>query len=68
MLEGEMTDQESEHFGRLDDEAEQQEPSSTHDGPAAAGEYDPSQGSPHNGVHPVFHQPPRPTFDAEDGS
>lgn len=33
-------------LGRLDDEAEQDQPSSTTDGPAAEGEYDPAQGSP----------------------
>ncbi len=37
---------EQDHFGRLDDAAEDAEPSSTQDGPAAAGEYDPAQGSP----------------------
>ena len=45
--------QEQENLGRLDDEAEAQEPSSTKDGPAAEGEYDPAQGSPH-GVHPMM--------------
>lgn len=44
---------EQEHFGRLDDEAEEEEPSSTKDGPAADGDYDPRQGSP---GHP---HPPR---------
>jgi hypothetical protein len=38
--------------GRLDDAAEEQEPSSTTDGPAAEGSYDPAQGSP-GGEHPV---------------
>lgn len=37
---------EQERLGRLDDDAEQREPSSTTDGPAAEGEYDPAQGSP----------------------
>jgi len=45
--------QEQENLGRLDDDAEAEEPSSTKDGPAAAGEYDPAQGSPHGGVHPT---------------
>lgn len=48
-----MTDQ-PENLGRLDDDAEEREPSSTIDGPAAEGQYDPSQGSPHSGTHPVF--------------
>lgn len=41
-----MTSDSGENLGRLDDEAEEQEPSSTTDGPAADGEYDPAQGSP----------------------
>lgn len=45
--------QEQQNLGRLDDDAESQEPSSTTDGPAAEGEYDPEQGSPH-GVHPMM--------------
>jgi hypothetical protein len=45
-----------EHLGRLDDDAEQLERSSTVDGPAAAGEYDPAQGSPHSGTHPIFNE------------
>lgn len=48
-----MTDQQPENLGRLDDETEEQEPSSTTEGPAAAGEYDPSQGSPDSGTHPT---------------
>jgi hypothetical protein len=39
--------------GRLDDEAEEREPSSTTDGPAAEGEYDPAQGSPDGDPHPT---------------
>lgn len=35
-----------EHFGRLDDEAEAEEQPSAADGPSAAGEYDPREGSP----------------------
>lgn len=41
-----MTAEEPEHVGRLDDEAEEQEPSSTTKGAAAEGDYDPAQGSP----------------------
>ena len=41
-----------EHLGRLDDAAEEQETSSTTDGPAAEGEYDAAQGSPGT-QHPV---------------
>jgi len=41
-----------EQLGRLDDEAEEREPSSTTDGPAAEGVDDPTQGSP-GGQHPV---------------
>lgn len=44
----EQTDQ----TGRLDDAAEEAEPSSTTDGPAAEGEYDAGQGSPDSGPHP----------------
>lgn len=46
--------EEQQNLGRLDDDAEAQEPSSTVDGPAAKGEYDPAQGSPHGGVHPTM--------------
>jgi hypothetical protein len=45
--------EDQQHLGRLDDAAEASEPSSTTDGPAAEGEYDPAQGSPH-GVHPMM--------------
>ncbi|WKN48099.1 hypothetical protein [Nocardioides sp. Arc9.136] len=38
--------------GHLDDAAEAAQESSTTDGPAAAGDYDPAQGSP-GGGHPV---------------
>ncbi|QIG43799.1 hypothetical protein G5V58_14390 [Nocardioides anomalus] len=38
--------------GRLDDAEEEQEPSSTTEGAAAEGRYDPAQGSP-AGEHPV---------------
>ena len=47
-----MTDQTPERLGRLDDDAEEREPSSTTDGPAARGDYDPAQGSP-GADHPV---------------
>ncbi len=47
-----MSSQDSENTGRLDDAAEEQEPSSTTGGPAAEGEYDPAQGSPGH-AHPV---------------
>lgn len=60
-----MTDQEPENLGRLDDEAEEHEPSSTTDGPAAAGDYDPAQGSPHSGTHPVFRDMTRGTLGSE---
>lgn len=46
-----MTSGDSERLGRLDDEAEEQEPSSTTEGAAAEGEYDPAQGSPDSGTH-----------------
>ncbi len=42
-----------EQLGHLDDEAEAQEASSTSDGAAAEGEYDPAQGSPDSGTHPT---------------
>ncbi len=47
-----MSSDSGENLGRLDDEAEEQEPSSTTDGPAAEGEYDPTQGSPGD-AHPT---------------
>jgi hypothetical protein len=46
-----MTNESQENMGRLDDEAEEREESSTTDGPAAEGEYDPAQGSPDSGPH-----------------
>jgi hypothetical protein len=55
-----VTNHPDEHLGRLDDEAEQAEPSSTKDGPAAAGEYDPKQGSPG-----MAHPPTPPGFSEE---
>ena len=47
-----MSSDSGENLGRLDDEAEEQEASSTTDGPAAEGEYDPAQGSPGD-AHPT---------------
>ena len=47
-----MSESDPEQLGRLDDQAEDQEPSSTSEGAAAEGDYDPSQGSPGQG-HPV---------------
>jgi hypothetical protein len=47
-----MTNDPGENLGRLDDEAEEQEPSSTTGGKAAEGEYDPAEGSP-GGGHPA---------------
>jgi hypothetical protein len=47
-----MTEDSQGRMGRLDDEQEAAEPSSTTDGPAADGVDDPSQGSP-GGLHPV---------------
>lgn len=41
-----MTSNDPERLGRLDDADEEQEPSSTKDGAAARGEYDPAEGSP----------------------
>jgi hypothetical protein len=41
-----MTADEPEQLGRLDDDAEEQEQSSTTEGAAAEGDYDPAQGSP----------------------
>lgn len=41
-----MSNDASENLGRLDDDAEQQEQSSTTEGAAAEGEYDAAQGSP----------------------
>jgi len=42
----------ADQLGRLDDEAEEREPSSTTEGAAAEGVSDPEQGSP-GGGHPV---------------
>ncbi len=47
-----MTQDGSEQLGRLDDDQEAAEPSSTTGGAAADGEYDPSEGSPGTG-HPT---------------
>jgi hypothetical protein len=43
---GNGTGHEEERLGRLDDDQEAAEPSSTTEGAAAEGEYDPAQGSP----------------------
>jgi len=48
-----MTDSTQENFGRLDDEDEAAETSSD-EGPAARGDYDPAQGSP-GSPHPTAH-------------
>ena len=47
-----MSESDPEQLGRLDDQAEDQEPSSTTEGAAAEGAYDPAQGSPGR-PHPV---------------
>ena len=47
-----MTQDGSEQLGRLDDDQEAAEPSSTTDGAAARGDYEPSEGSPGAG-HPT---------------
>lgn len=47
-----MTQDESEQTGRLDDEQEAAEQTSTTEGAAAEGEYDPAEGSP-GSAHPV---------------
>ena len=47
-----MTSEGPERLGRLDDADEEREPSSTTEGAAARGEYDPEQGSP-EGDHPT---------------
>jgi hypothetical protein len=53
VTEGErMTSQEPERLGRLDDAEEASEPSSTTEGAAARGEFDPAEGSP-AGTHPT---------------
>ncbi|UMG93745.1 hypothetical protein [Nocardioides sp. TF02-7] len=55
--------------GRLDDDQERQETSSTTDGPAAAGEYDAAQGSPDSGTHPTRdREAGMPRSDADEGS
>ena len=47
-----MTSGDQERLGRVDDEAEAQEPSSTTEGAAAEGDHDPAPGSP-GPDHPV---------------
>jgi len=51
-----MSSENPEQTGRLEDDAEDREPSSTTDGPAADGEYDPQQGSPDSGPHPTDYE------------
>lgn len=60
-----MSDQsdQGDRLGHLDDAAEDNEPSSTSDGPAADGEYDPAQGSPDSGPHAVMPADAEPTGD-----
>lgn len=52
--------------GRVDDAEEEQAESSTTDGPAAEGDYDPAQGSPAGAAHPVAEDFPQedPRHDA----
>jgi hypothetical protein len=57
----------SDQNGHLDDAQEQAEESSTTDGPAAAGEYDPAQGSPDSGEHPVGESYPDEATQYADG-
>lgn len=47
-----MGSDDSDQLGRLDDDAEEREPSSTTEGAAADGDYDPAQGSP-GAQHPT---------------
>ena len=47
-----MSQDRSEQLGRLDDEQEAAEPSSTTEGAAAQGDYDPAEGSPGD-AHPT---------------
>ena len=53
-------------LGRLDDSTEEQEPSSTQEGAAAEGEYDPAQGSPRGGAHPTGEDYPEETTRYDD--
>lgn len=46
-----MSEMDPDPTGRIDDETEERVESSTTDGPAAEGEYDPAQGSPDSGTH-----------------
>lgn len=52
MTDGQDSTEGQEDLGRLDDEAEDRAPSSTTEGAAAEGEYDPAQGSP-GAAHPT---------------
>jgi hypothetical protein len=47
-----------EQLGEVDDAEEAAEPSSTTEGAAAEGEYDPAQGSPDSGAHAVGQEYP----------
>ncbi|HET7683917.1 MAG TPA: hypothetical protein VFK34_09660 [Marmoricola sp.] len=47
-----------EQLGEVDEAEEAAEPSSTTEGPAAEGDYDPTQGSPDSGAHPVGQEYP----------
>jgi hypothetical protein len=60
-----MTSGDQERLGRLDDEAEEQETSSTTEGAAAEGDYDPAQGSPGR-QHPVGENHPDETVRYDD--
>jgi len=59
-----MTDSTQENLGRLDDDEEAAEPSSD-EGAAAAGEYDPAQGSPGT-AHPTADDAPDDVLDPPD--
>jgi hypothetical protein len=59
-----MTDSTQENLGRLDDDQEAAEPSSD-EGTAAAGEYDPAQGSPGT-AHPTDDDVPGGDLDPPD--
>lgn len=60
-----MSEEQPETLGQLDDDAEEREPSSTTGGAAAEGEYDPKQGSPDSGTHPVDTETTRGTSGSE---
>lgn len=70
------SNQDESELGRLDDDTEEQAESSTTEGAAAAGEYDPAQGSP-DATHPAgenfpdeavrYDEEERPRSDTSDG-